>query len=55
MDAKISDEHRSLSDSEIAQSYKLKKVIVHKEKAIYRQIDIIRCQQKLLIDLIYKA
>lgn len=28
---------------------------MHKEKAIYKQIDIIRCQQKLLLDLIQKA
>ena len=44
IDVKIQEEHRSLSDKEIAQSYKLKVAIVHKVKAIYRQVDIIRYQ-----------
>ena len=44
MDQKLEEDHRSLSDKEVAQSYKLKVAIVCKEKAIYKQVDIIRCQ-----------
>ena len=44
MDVKLEEEHRSLTDHEVAQSYKLKVAIVHKEKAVYKQVDIVRCQ-----------
>ena len=43
MDQKLDEDHRSLSDQEVAQSYKLKVAIVCKEKAIFKQVDIIRC------------
>jgi len=55
MDTALKEDHRSMSDQEVSQSYKLKVAIVHKEKAIKRQAEIIKCQQRLLIDLINKA
>ena len=55
VDITLKEDHWSMSDHEVAQSYKLKVAIVLKDKAIKRQEEIIKCQQKLLVDLINKA
>ena len=55
MDEKMRDMHRQLTDEDVQRGHKLRVAIVQKEMSIYKQIDIIRCQQKLLIDLITRA
>lgn len=55
MDEKMRDMHRQLTDEDFQRGHKLRVAIVQKEMSIYKQIDIIRCQQKLLIDLITRA
>ena len=55
MDERVKEEHRFLSDKDILRGQKLKVAIVQKERAIYKHIDIIRFQQKLLVNLILKA